>query len=308
MAKAINEIKHVDYTHILTDQETLTVEKLLKDEPVKHILGRKGEYEICTTIEANHKTWRAVCQVCRHGEAIKRFPSKTIDHTHQIKDLKEIPEALQTKFIQEAASIHHAYCNAVKDHIAELLQRSGSKLNQKVVVLLTVSFLLLALAGYWFVFSNRKSFPFKPDAVKPQILDKKSSPSMPDTIKPPTFFYQCKSAKPCNFALPLEDHGAQTSELVQAVNLPSWLTFDRKLLCINGTVPPNEPNRMHTFLIRIKDQKEGIRQLRVKLKIDGNPLPPNRSPAGDASVGMSVDSSKIDQEYLLKKLLDNEEN
>jgi hypothetical protein len=308
MVKLVDEIKHVDYSHILADQETLTIEKLLKHEPVKHILGPKGEYEICTTIEADHKTWRTVCQVCHHGEEVKKFPSKSIDHTHQIKDLKEISEALQVEFIQEAASIHHAYCNAVKDHIADLPQRSSSLIDQKMVVLLIVSILLLALAGYWFVFSNRESFPFKPDAVKPQILDKKSSPSNPGTIKPPTFSYQCQSAEPCNFALPLEDHGAKTSELVQADNLPSWLTFDRKLLCINGNVPPNEPTQTHTFLIRIKNQGENVRRLRVKLKIERNSLPRRRPPEANTSGGKSLDPAKIDQSYLLKKLSNNHEN
>ena len=286
MVKLVDEIKHVDYSHILTDQETLTVEKLHKYEPVKRILGPKGEYEICTTIEADHKTWRTVCQVFHNGKAIKKFPSKYIDHTHQIRDLKEIPEALQAEFIQEAASIHHAYCNAVEDHIAELPQRSSSRLNQKVVVLLTVSFLLLALAGYWFVSSNRKSSPLKPNTIESQ-----------------TFSFRCKSAEPCNFALPPQNHGTKTSKLVQAYNLPPWLTFDRKRLRFNGNIPSNEPNRMYTFSVLIEDHRENIRRLQVKLKIDGNPSPPRMPPAGDASAGRSVDSFKIDQEDLLEKLL-----
>lgn len=291
MVKLIDEIKHVDYSHILSDQEALTVEKLLKHEPVKQILGPKGEYEICTTIEADHKTWRAMCQVRHKGIAIDKFPPKYIDHTHQIEDLKEIPETLQAEFIQEAASIHDAYCNAVKDHIAELPQRSNSRLNQKIVVLLTAFFLLLAVAGYWFVSPSRESSPFKPD-----------------TIELPTFSYQCKSAEPCNFALPLQDHGAKTSELVQAENLPSWLTFDRELLCVNGNVPPNEPNEIHTFLIRIKYQGEKVYRLRVKLKIDGNASPPRMPSASNVSIGKSDDLPKIDQTDLLKKLTNNQGN
>jgi hypothetical protein len=300
MGKLVDEIKHVDYSHILSDQEAFTVEKLLKHEPVKHILGPKGEYEICTTVEANHKTLHAVCQVRHNGEATKKFPSKTIDHTYQIQDQKEIPEALQAEFIQEAASIHDAYCNAVKNHIAELPQHSSSGLNQKVIVLLTVCFLLPALAGYWFISSGLEFFPFDPGTIEPQSLDKNSSPSKAATIEPPTFSYQCKAAEPCNFALPLENHGAKTSKLVQTDNLPPWLTFDRKLLCINGKVPPNEPNRMYTFLIRIKGQGRNVGRLRVKLKIDGNSLPVHLPPTGKP-----LDPSKIDQGYLLKKLSDN---
>lgn len=325
MIKSIGEIENVDYSHILTEQETLVVKKLLKNEPVKHKMGPDDEYEVCTLVDMKERNWHAVCEVRHKGREIEEFPPKYTDYTYQIQNIEEIPEVLQTEFIQEVAAIHCNYCNVIKDYITQRPKRSRSRSPKKNVVLLFIFFLLPVLTGYWLLSTGKITFPLKPDTTGPQALAKKTSPSKPDTTeqqalaqknsspKPDnvewqTLAYKCKRADPCNFGPSRPDQWFQTSKLVQTSNLPKWLTFDKKRFYFNGIVPPDDPKQMYDFLIRTKDHSDNEHILRVKLKVDGPSPSPPMSSAGDAAAGKSVESENIDQEYLLEKLLDIQEN
>jgi multidrug efflux pump len=208
-------------------------------------------------------------------------------------EVNPVRATLQVKHLDRLASddshsVAFLSGQAVEGDVSETYPKQHSGLGpiQRIALLLTGFFSLLALSGYWFVSSERKAPPPKPDVVKVQ-----------------TYSYKCKTAEPCHFALPQSDRGIETSKLVQAGNLPKWLTFDKKGLYFNGKVPPSAPNRMYAFKIYIKDHNADKRLLQVKLKIDEQTPSQRTSPAGKA-----VNSQHVDQGYLLKKLLDHQKN
>lgn len=279
--KSIDESKIGGDNGIVTDQETFAVKKLRKHEPVKHKLGPNGDYEVCTVIQANRRTWRASCQVLHNGVEMEEFPPLYFDHSHQIRRQREIPEALQTKFIKEAVTTHFDRCNAVENFIVSQNQSSRLRPNLKIIALLIVFFLFLVPAGYWIIST---------------VL--KSPSSEPDTIEPETYFYKCNVAELCKITLPQRNHWSETlklkTEIIQTNIFPKWLTFDPNLLCFNGQVPPDELNRSYHFKIRITDHSANERLLQVNLKIDGYSKPQPTSPT----------SNTIDEDYLLEQLLD----
>jgi hypothetical protein len=289
--KSVDKSELVGDNRNVTDQKTFAVKKILKNEPVKHKLGPNGDYEVCTVIEVNRRTWRASCQVLYDGAEIEEFSPLYTDFSNQIRRQREIPEELQTRFVKKAVDIHFDRCNAVENFIASQNQSSCLRPKLKIATLLIVSFLLLVPAGYWIISTDIRS-PF----------------SEPDTTECETYFYKCKPAEPCNFALAQRSHWSETSklktEIIQTNIFPKWLTFDPNLLCFRGQVPPDEPNQSYHFQIRITDHGANERLVQVNLKIDGYSKPPSGLSTGDTSIEKSVDSKKIDDGYLLEQLLD----
>jgi hypothetical protein len=282
-----DELKPVGNRQIVANQKVFAVKKLLKHEPVRHMLGPDGDYEVHTSIKVNHGIWRASCEVRRNGVEIEKFPPLYIDHNPQIRHQRENLATLQLKFVREAVAAHFDRCNAVKEFIISQNQSSCLWSNIKIIVLLLVSFLLLVLAGYLLIFTVIKSPSPKPDVIKLE-----------------TFFYTCKPSESCYIPLHKGSHWHKASELkiefIETDDFPNWLTFDSNRFYFIGQVPLDEPNQIYDFQIRMTDSNTNKRLLLVRLKIDGHTLLPQTSPTGK-----SFDSKNIDEGYLLEKLLDN---
>ena len=168
---AVNRKTTVD-DETAIDKESIAIKKLLRHEPVKDKLGMTGEYEVCTTVMANRRTWRSFCQVRYNGLEKEEFPPICIDRTQQMRRHKaENTEELQKEFAREAINAHFTRCAEVNDYVTAQTQHSRIRPNLKIGAVLIFLLLLLSLAGYWFLFADTKSPHSGAKSIDSQNID-----------------------------------------------------------------------------------------------------------------------------------------
>jgi hypothetical protein len=93
---------------------TQAVVDLIHGKVLSHSFGVQEEWEVRTTLIANHRGWRYRSRVFVHGkEARKGFPSLDGDRTRHTRLAETVSEDMVAAFAREAVQIHFARCTSV---------------------------------------------------------------------------------------------------------------------------------------------------------------------------------------------------
>ena len=122
-----------------SNQKSIAIERLLKNEPLKTVIDPKGEYQVCTSIAA----WRSCCRVYRAGLEVDEFPPIFLNLNAKIRTHGKVTKELRTRIAREIAQTHFAKCREVKEYIDSQALRSKRRSKVMMVAVLAVCLPLL---------------------------------------------------------------------------------------------------------------------------------------------------------------------
>ena len=94
------------------------VADLLQQKSLISTFGDQGEWEVRTTLVANRQAWRYHSSVYLHGKERKKgFPPIEVDRTREIRQTGTVTEELLAAFAREAAEVHVARCDGIKEYL-----------------------------------------------------------------------------------------------------------------------------------------------------------------------------------------------
>jgi hypothetical protein len=240
---------------------------LLSQKPLISTFGDQGEWEVRTTLVANRQAWRYHSGVFLHGKERKKgFPPITVDRTREIRQTGTVTEELLAAFAREAAEVHGARCDGIKEYLtlAPFFSQPEPRYHRtKKVVLVLLCVAALLTASWWWKDFNSVGL------VQPD----RQSPPHRLQWQPLQLSQHYRVGEPFEFPLPqlermpegmpvevtLEDSGDQ----------PSWLQLDRERLYIRGTAPLVAANQTYRLSVRAHTAQGSDSRLLVLLTITG---------------------------------------
>jgi hypothetical protein len=249
------------------DGTAQAVADLLQQKSLINAFGERGEWEVRTTLIANRQTWRYHSGVFLHGKERKKgFPPIDVDRTRQIRQTGPVTEELLAAFAQEAAEVHIARCDAIREYLTLVpFFTTPVPRNQRAkrvgLVLLSLGALLTA---FWWWKDVRGIAPVTPD---------QQSSAYSLEREPLQVSYQYRVGEP--FELPLPPLGRMSEGVPVEATLepsgdrPGWLQLDRERLLIRGTAPPAAANQTYRLSVRARTAQGGGRRLLILLSIVG---------------------------------------
>lgn len=245
------------------------VADLLQNKSLISAFGDQGEWEVRTTLVANRQAWRYHSGVFLHGKERKKgFPPIDVDRTREIRQTGTVTEELLAAFAREAAEVHVARCDGIKEYLtlAPFFSQPLPRYQRtKKVVLVLLSVAALLTAYWWWKDFNGLGL------VQP---DRQSPPHrlqwQPLQISP-----HYRAGEPFEFPLPrLEGmpEGMPVEVTLEASgDQPSWLQLDRERLHIRGTAPLVAANQTYRLSVRAHTAQGSDSRLLVLLTITGEP-------------------------------------
>src|SRR5262245_39369454 len=101
------------------EDKAQVVADLLQHKSLISTFGAKGEWEVRTTLVANRQAWRYHSKVFLHGQERKKgFPPIAVDRTREIRQTGTVSEELLAAFAGEAAEVHVARCDGIKEYLS----------------------------------------------------------------------------------------------------------------------------------------------------------------------------------------------
>jgi hypothetical protein len=245
------------------------VADLLQQKSLVNAFGDQGEWEVRTTLIANRQTWRYHSCVYLHGKERKKgFPPIDVDRTRQMRQSGPVSEELLSAFAREAAEVHIARCDSIKEYLAiapfftQLVPRHR-RTKKVALVLLSVGALLTA---YWWWKDVRGVGPVTPG---------QQSPAYSLQWEPLQVSYQYRVGEPFELPLPLLGRMSEgmpvEATLEPSGDRPGWLELDRERLLIRGTAPLTAANQTYRLNVRAHTAQEGGGRLLILLTIVGPP-------------------------------------
>ena len=229
--------------------------------------GDQGEWEVRTTLVANRQTWRYHSSVYLYGkERRKGFPPIDVDRTREIRQTGAITEELLSAFATEAAEVHRARCDGIKEYLtlAPFFSQPEPRYHrtkQVAWVLLSVAALV---AAYWWWKNINGTEPVQPgrQVTSPRIQ-----------WQPLQVSHHYRAGESFEFSLPrLERQPEDTPvevTLETSGDQPGWLQLDRERLHIRGTAPLAAANQTYRLSVRAHTAQGSVSQLSILLTIAG---------------------------------------
>ena len=251
------------------EETAQAVEDLLRQKSLISRFGDQGEWEVRTTLVANRQAWRYHSSVYLHGKERKKgFPPIDVDRTREIRQTGTITEELLAAFAREAAEVHVARCDGIKEYLTLTPYFSQPepryhRTKKMALVLLGVAALLTA---YWWWKDFDRTGPIQPD---------QQSPPHRLQWQPLQISHQYPAGEPFEFPLPRLERmpeGMPVDVTLEATgDQPSWLQLDRQRLHIRGTAPSVAANQTYRLSVRAHTAQGGDSRLSILLTITGPP-------------------------------------
>jgi hypothetical protein len=249
------------------------VADLLRHKSLSSTFGDHGEWEVRTTLAANRRAWRYHSSVFLHGKERKRgFPPIDVDRTREIRRAGTVTEELLADFAREAAEVHVARCDGIKEFLklASFFSPPVPRYHRtKKVVLVLLSVAALLTAYWWWM-------PFNSIRLE---QPERQSPSHHLQWQPLQISHHYRAGEPFEFPLPWLER--MPEEMPVEVTLeasgdqPGWLQLDPERLHIRGTAPLVAANQTYRLSVRAHTAQGSDSRLLVLLTITG---PPDQSP------------------------------
>jgi hypothetical protein len=245
------------------------VADLLRHKSLSSTFGDQGEWEVRTTLVANRQAWHYHSSVFVHGKERKKgFPRIAVDRTREIRKTGTITEELLSDFAREAAEVHVARCNGIKEYLtlapffSQPLPRYH-RAKKVAVVLLSVAALLTAF--WWWKDFNGLGLVQPDQQVPPHRLQ----------WQPLQVAHHYRAGEPFEFPLPRLERmpeGMPVEVTLEASgDQPSWLQLDYERLNIRGTAPLVAANQTYRLSVRAHTVQGSDSRLLVLLTITGEP-------------------------------------
>ena len=245
------------------------VADLLRQKSLISTYGDQGEWEVRTTLVANRQAWRYHSSVYLHGKERKKgFPPIEVDRTREIRQTGTVTEALLAGFAREAAEVHVARCDGIKEYLtlAPFFSQPVPRYHRTkkmALVLLGVAALLVA---YWSWKDFDRTGPTQPD---------RQTPLHRLQWQPLQISHQYPAGEPFEFPLPrlerMPEEVPVDVTLEASGDQPGWLQLDRERLHIRGTAPLVTANRTYRLSVRAYTAQGGDSRLLILLTIAGPP-------------------------------------
>ena len=245
------------------------VADLLRQKSLISTYGDQGEWEVRTTLVANRQAWRYHSSVYLHGKERKKgFPPIEVDRTREIRQTGTVTEALLAGFAREAAEVHVARCDGIKEYLtlAPFFSQPVPRYHRTkkmALVLLGVAALLVA---YWSWKDFDRTGPTQPD---------RQTPLHRLQWQPLQISHQYPAGEPFEFPLPwlerMPEEVPVDVTLEASGDQPGWLQLDRARLHIRGTAPLVAANRTYRLSVRAHTAQGGDSRLLILLTIAGPP-------------------------------------
>jgi hypothetical protein len=240
---------------------------LLRHKFLISTFGDQGEWEVRTTLVANRQAWHYHSSVFLHGkERRKGFPPINVDRTREIRQTGTVTEELLDAFAREAAEVHVARCEGIKEYLtlapffSQPLPRYH-RTKKMALVLLSVAALLTA---YWW-WKDFSSIGLVQPERQPAPYHLQWQPLQ--------ISHHYRAGEPFEFPLPRLERmpeGMSVEVTLEASgDQPSWLQFDRERLYLRGTAPSVAADQTYRLSIRAHTAQGSDSQLLVLLTIAG---------------------------------------
>jgi hypothetical protein len=242
---------------------------LLRHKSLISTFGDQGEWEVRTTLVANRQAWHYHSGVFLHGkERRKGFPPINVDRTREIRQTATVTEELLDAFAREAAEVHVARCEGIKEYLtlAPFFSQPLPRYQRTKKVALVLLSVAALFTTYWWWKDFSGIGLVQPDQQSPPYLLQ---------WQPLQISHYYRTGEPFEFPLPrlermpegmpvevtLEDSGDQ----------PSWLQLDRERLYLRGTAPSVAADQTYRLSVRAHTAQGSDSRLLVLLTITGQP-------------------------------------
>jgi len=245
------------------------VADLLRHKSLSSTFGDQGEWEVRTTLAANRQAWHYHSSVFVHGKERKKgFPRIDVDRTREIRKTGTITEELLSDFAREAAEVHVARCNGIKEYLtlAPFFSQPLPRYHRaKKVALVLLSVATLLTAFWWWKDFNGLGLVQPDQQVSPHRLQ----------WQPLQISHYYRAGEPFEFSLPRLERmpeGMPVEVTLEASgDQPSWLQLDHERLNIRGTAPLVAANQTYRLSVRAHTAQGSDSRLLVLLTITGEP-------------------------------------
>ena len=255
------------------EDKAQVVADLLQHKSLISTFGDQGEWEVRTTLVANRQAWRYHSSVFLHGKERKKgFPPIGVDRTREIRQTGAVTEELLTAFAREAAEVHIARCDGIKEYLtlapffSQPMPRY-QRTKKLALVLLSVAALLIA---YWW----GKDF----NIIGAARSERQSASSLLQW-QPLQISHYHRAGEPFEFPLPRLERVPENMPvevtLEPSGDQPSWILLDRERLHLRGTAPLEAVNQTYQLNVRAHTKQGSDSRLLVLLTITDQP---DRSP------------------------------
>ena len=255
------------------EDKAQAVADLLQQRSLISTFGDRGEWEVRTTLVANRQAWRYHSSVFLQGKERKKgFPPIDVDRTREIRQTGTVTEELLTAFAREAAEVHVARCDGIKEYLtlAPFFSQPTPRYQRTKKVALALLSVAALLTAYWWW----KDF----NIIGPARSERQSPPHRLQW-QALQISHDYRAGEPFEFPLPRLERTPE--EMPVEVTLepsgdqPGWLHLDRESLHMHGTAPLASGNQTYRLNVRAHTTQGSDSRLLVLLTITG---PPDRSP------------------------------
>jgi Putative Ig domain len=240
---------------------------LLRHKSLISTFGDQGEWEVRTTLVANRQAWHYHSSVFLHGkERRKGFPPINVDRTREIRQTGTVTEELLDAFAREAAEVHVARCEGIKEYLtlAPFFSQPLPRYHRTKKVALVLLSVAALLTAYWW-WKDFSSIGLVQPARQP--------PPYHLQWQPLQISHHYRAGEPFEFPLPRLEHmpeGMPVEVTLEASgDQPSWLQLDRERLYLRGTAPLVAANQTYRLSVRAHTAQGSDSQLLVLLTITG---------------------------------------
>jgi hypothetical protein len=255
------------------EDKAQVVADLLQHKSHTSTFGDQGEWEVRTTLVANRQAWRYHSSVFLHGKERKKgFPPIGVDRTREIRQTGTITEELLAAFAREAAEVHIASCDGIKEYLtlAPFFSQPMPRYRRMKKLALALLSVAALFTAYWW---------WKDFNIISAVRSERQSPSSHLQWQPLQISHRYQAGEPFEFPLPqlerIPEQMPVEVTLESSDDQPSWLHLDRERLYLHGTAPLGAANQTYRFNVRAQTTQGSDSRLLVLLTITGQP---DRSP------------------------------
>jgi hypothetical protein len=246
-----------------------TVAHLLQHKSLSSTFGDQGEWEVRTRLVANRQAWRYHSSVFLHGKERKKgFPPIAVDRTREIRQTGDVTEELLTAFAREAAEVHLARCDGIKEYLtlAPLFLRPRLRYQRTKKLALALLSVAALFAVYWW---------WNDYHIVGLAQSERRLPSSRIQWQPAQIARHYRAGEAFEFPLPRLERVPEKIPievtLESSGDQPSWLQLDRERLYMRGTAPFVAINQTYRLNVRAHTAQGRDSRLSVLLTITGQP-------------------------------------
>jgi hypothetical protein len=238
---------------------------LLQHKALISTFGDRGEWEVRTTLTANRQRWSYHSGVFLQGKERKKgFPPIAVDRTREIRQHGAISEELLAAFAREAAEVHLARCEGIKEYLtlARFFTEPAPRYRRSAKVALGLLSAAVLLGAFWWL----KDVPgFRSVSPDQQV----SAPHV--QWQTPQIAHQLRAGEAFEFSLPGLAHAPEGVPLQISLETsghqPGWLQLDRERWHMRGTVPLAAAKQTYRFGVRANTAQGSESRLSIVLSI-----------------------------------------